>query len=299
MRQNGSGGTLRRSLLAVALVWAGVAAPDAAAQARQAAPPPVPPGPAQVVPPGRSQAPIDLTGTWVSVVTEDWPYRMLTPAPRDYTSVPLNPAGIAAADTWDLQADNAAGLQCKAFGAAALMRVPTRLRIRWDDDFTLRIDADAGTQTRLLRFSRTGRRPMVTMLFDGLNQRPSWQGYSVADWENTLIDRAIMQNPRRGGPPRVAPPGGNLKVVTTRMRPGYLRSNGVPYSDEAILTEYFSTFTAPNADRWFVVTSIVEDPKYLTHPYVTTSHFRREADDARWKLTPCETWAPPGAAAPR
>jgi hypothetical protein len=253
-------------------------------------------GPPPPADPGRLEAPIDLTGFWVSVVTEDWAYRMLTPAPGDYMSVPLNDLGIEVANGWDLNADNAAGLQCRAFGAARIMRVPTRLQISWEDDYTLRIDSDAGTQTRRFNFSRQGHRPMLSMMLESSNQERSWQGYSVAVWENIMINRARMfYRPGSDGPP-----GGNLKVITTRMTPGYLRPNGAPYSEDAILTEYYDTFTAPNGDDWFVVTTMVDDPLYLMQPYITTSHFRREQDDSNWNPTPCETWPPkPGAIAPR
>lgn len=251
-------------------------------------------GPVPAQAPGRTEAPIDLTGTWVSLITEDWAYRMLTPAIGDTMSVPVNEAGKAVANNWDLDADNAAGLQCKAFGAARIMRVPTRLQISWEDDYTLRIDADAGSQTRLLHFSSQGRRPLISMMLEAANLERSWQGYSVADWENILINRASIANPED-----VPPPSGTLKVVTVQMEPGYLRPNGIPYSEDAILTEYFNRFTAPTGEEWFVVTTIVDDPMYLSRPYVTTSHFRREPDNSKWNPTPCETWAPPeGAVAP-
>jgi hypothetical protein len=253
-------------------------------------------GPLQAPAPGRMEAPIDLTGTWVSLVTEDWAYRMLTPAIGDTMSVPVTAAAIEVTNNWNLQADNAAGFQCKAFGAARIMRVPTRLQISWEDDYTLRIDTDAGSQTRLLHFSSEGRRPLFSMLLEAANNERSWQGYSVADWENVMIDRshtnAARQN--RGD----IPAGGVLKVVTSQMREGYLRPNGVPYSEDAILTEYFNRFTAPNGEEWFVVTTVVDDPKYLMMPYVTTSHFRRETDNSRWDPSPCETWAPPPGALP-
>lgn len=253
-------------------------------------------GPVPVAAPGRLEAPIDLTGTWVSVVTEDWAYRMLTPAPGDYMSVPLNDVATEIANGWDLEADNAAGLQCKAFGAARIMRVPTRLQISWEDDFTLRIDTDAGSQTRLLNFSRQGHRPLLSMMLEGATLERTWQGYSVAEWENVLINKSRMFY----RPDSETPPGGSLKVITTRMLPGYLRSNGAPYSEDAILTEFFDRFTAPTGEEWFVVTTIVDDPAYLMQPYVTTSHFRREADAAKWNPGPCETWPPrPGAQVPR
>ncbi len=253
-------------------------------------------GPVPVAAPGRVEAPIDLTGNWVSVVTEDWAYRMLTPAPGDYMSVPLNDVATEIANTWDLDADNAAGLQCKAFGAARIMRVPTRLQISWQDDYTLRIDTDAGSQTRLLNFSRTGHRPILSMMLEGATQERTWQGYSVAEWENLLINKSRMFY-RPNSP---TPPGGSMKVITTRMLPGYLRSNGAPYSEDAILTEFYDRLTAPTGDDWLVVTTIVDDPAYLMQPYVTTSHFRREADSSKWNPGPCETWPPkPGAESPR
>ena len=155
---------------------------------------------------------MDLTGYWVSVVTEDWRFRMVTPAKGDYASVPLNPEGRKVADTWDPAKDEAAGNQCKSYGAAALMRVPGRVHIAWENDNTLRIDTDAGTQTRMFHFG--GQPPQ--------GGEPQWQGYSIAQWE-TAGGRA-----GRGG--RGPTQGGSLRVVTTRMRPGYLRKNGVPYS---------------------------------------------------------------------
>ena len=251
-------------------------------------------GPAEAPAPGRAEAPIDLTGTWVPMITEDWSYRMLTPAIGDTISVPVNEEGKEITLNWDLEADNEAGLQCKAFGAARIMRVPTRLQISWEDDYTLRIDTDAGMQTRLLHFSTEGHRPLLSMMLDGANMESSWQGYSVAEWENILIDRQTNLIAYT----RTALPGGTLKVITTQLKEGYLRPNGVPYSDGAVLTEYFNRFTTPDGNEWFVVTSIVDDPKYLLTPYVTSSHFRREPDDSKWNPTPCETWAPPAGAVP-
>jgi hypothetical protein len=250
-------------------------------------------GPVPAAAPGRAEAPIDLTGTWVSVINEDWAYRMVTPARGDTMSLPLNAAGQAAAEQWDLDADNAAGLQCKAFGAARIMRVPTRVKISWADDYTLRIDADYGSQTRMIHFSDTGRRPLLTMMLEEANRERSLQGYSVADWENIMINRVS-----NGGPSATPPPGGNLKVITTRMTPGYLRPNGVPYSEDTVLTEYYNRLTDPLGEEWFVVTTIVDDPTYLHTPYVTTSHYRREADDSKWNPTPCETIPPPAGALP-
>ncbi len=101
---------------------------------------------------GRAAAPVDLTGYWVSVVTEDWRWRMVTPARGDFASIPLNAEGRRAGDAWDPGKDESAGEQCRSYGAPGIMRVPGRLHITWQDDNTLKIETDQGTPTRLLHF---------------------------------------------------------------------------------------------------------------------------------------------------
>ena len=129
-------------------------------------------------------APIDLTGYWVAVITEDWRWRMVTPAKGDYASIPLNVAGKNLADTWDPAKDEAAGEQCKAYGAPGLMRGPTRLHITWLDDTTLKLETDYGMQTRLLQFAPPGPAPTAG---------PSLQGVTaaaVADGRAWTVDAA-------------------------------------------------------------------------------------------------------------
>jgi hypothetical protein len=228
---------------------------------------------------GKTNAPIDLTGHWVSVVTEDWRFRMVTPKKGDYASVPLNAEGRKVADTWDPQKDEVAGNQCKSYGAAALMRVPGRIHITWENDNTLRVDTDAGTQTRMFHFN--GQQPQ--------RGEPQWQGYSVAQWEGSGVGRGQNQG-AAVGPPALREGqsrGGSLKVVTTQMRPGYLRKNGVPYSANALLTEYYTRVSESNGDSWLIVTTIVEDPQYLDQPFITSTHFKKQADASGWNPTPC------------
>ena len=224
-------------------------------------------GAAQPPQPGQAAAPIDLTGYWVSIVTEDWRFRMLTPAKGDYASVPLNAEARKVADAWDPAKDEAAGEQCKSYGAPAIMRVPGRLHITWDNENTLKIETDSGTQTRLLHFG--------ALIVNG---PPTLQGVSIAQWEY-----AGGRAPRQGEPMR----GGDLKVVTTHLRPGYLRKNGVPYSGNAVLTEYYHRTAEPNGDNWLIVTTLVEDPQYLNQPFQTSTHFRKQADAAGWDPMPC------------
>jgi len=227
----------------------------------------------------RSAAPFDLTGYWVSIVSEDWRWRMVTPAKGDYASVPLNADGRKVADAWDLSKDKASGTECKAFGAPALMRLPTRVHITWQDDNTLKLETDAGQQTRLLHF--------------GAAQPPSqdrqWQGYSKAEWFKQPQGSGLgFGGTARGG----SFAGGNLKVLTTGLRAGYLRKNGVPYSEDAVLTEYFNRHSEPDGSEWFTVTTVVEDPKYLTTPFITSSSFRKEPDASKWHPAGCVIDAP-------
>jgi hypothetical protein len=210
--------------------------------------------------------------TSVSIVTEHWHLRMTMPPRRDYAMLPLTAEARKIADAWDPAKDVAEGNQCKSYGAAAIMRVPGRLQIRWVDDNTLQLDTDSGTQTRLFRFG--GGAPPA-------GQAPQWQGHSVASWEG-LGARG------RGATGR----NNQLRVRTTNMRAGYLRKNGAPYSDNAVLDEYFDTFTEPNGDSWLVVTSIVTDPQYLTQPYATTYPFKKIPDRSGWDPTPCRVDEP-------
>jgi hypothetical protein len=226
-----------------------------------------PPGPP---PTSKAAAPIDITGMWVSVVTEDWRWRMLTPKKGDTSSIPVSPEGKKIADAWDPATADADG--CRMYGAAGIMRVPGRLRISWQDDNTLKIETDAGQQTRVLQFSKDARAPAMR----------TWQGFSAAEWEKIPQPGGLGVSIQQA-PPKV----GTLKVVTTNLRSGYLRKNGVPYSEDTVVTEYFDRFSAYNAD-WLTVLTAVDDPKYLSQQYLTSTHFKREADASKWSPTACE-----------
>ena len=100
----------------------------------------------------RAAAPVDLTGTWVPLITEDWRWRMRVPPKGDYASVPLNAAGVKMVESWDPARDAAAGEQCRGYGAPAVMRLPGRVRISWDGDTVMKVETEAGSQTRLFTF---------------------------------------------------------------------------------------------------------------------------------------------------
>ena len=262
-------------------------------------PPAAPAAPATPQTP-RSIAPIDLTGYWVSIVTEDWRWRMMTPAKGDYASVPINDEGRRVADTWNLAKDEASGLACKPYGVGNIMRMPGRMHITWQDDRTLKVEFDAGTQTRLLHFDSSS---AVAAKPGAKATAPSWQGYSTAQWQiagqTVDVDRnGIPQvgggGGGRGRGRRGAPPvGGSLFVTTTNFREGYLRKNGVPYSANATITEYFDKVgPEPNGDVILLVRTVVEDPKYLQMPFITSTHFKLEKDGSKWNPSPCKIDAP-------
>jgi hypothetical protein len=248
---------MRKNLFHIAALLGFAFAPSLFAQF---GPPPGPPKPP------KANAPIDLTGYWVSIVTEDWRFRMIAAPKGDFAGVPLNPEGQKVGKTWDPAKDEADGNQCKAYGAAGLMRLPTRLHITWVDDNTLKIETDAGTQTRLLHF--------------GPPQPPSGpstlQGYSAARWLGP-----------GGATPLFDPSkGGSLEVNTSHLSPGYLRRNGAPYSDKTTVKEYYDVIKEPEAD-WIVVKTIVSDPTYLFGNFITSTHFRKQPDATGWKPSAC------------
>jgi len=217
---------------------------------------------------GQSDAPFDPSGYWVSIVSDEWRYRMLTPAKGNVDYVPINAEGRRIAGEWDPATDTAAGEACKAYGPPGVMRLPTRLHVTWQDPNTLKIEIDNGTQTRLLRFGDA----QVPA-----SEQPSTQGYSIAQWEVAGGGRGAPGQARKG----------QLKAVTTKMKPGYLRKNGVPYSANAVLTEYFANLKDDDGLEYLAVTTMLDDPTYLQQPWVRTSQFKKQADAKGWNPTPC------------
>ena len=233
-----------------------------------------PPGPQTP----RLAAPIDVTGYWVPLITEDWRYRIVTPPAGDFTSIPISPAGRKAAAAWDPARDEASGEQCRAYGVGGVMRLPGRLRISWQDDRTLKIETEAGSQVR-------------TLAFVGGTAAPApggdWQGASRASWdrlEGPMGAGAIFGG---GGFGAGRASSGSLKVVTTGMKSGYLRKNGVPYSADAVITEYFDRFDLDGGDVLLVVATETVDSTYLSQPYWTSTHYKRQANATGWNPTAC------------
>jgi hypothetical protein len=256
-----------------AAAWLGIVATPATAQFG----PPPPPDTRSA----RERAPIDLTGQWVAVVTEDWRWRMVTPPVGDAASIPLNERGRAATMAWDFDRDRREGNFCRAYGAPGIIRQPTRLRIEWEDADTLRLQFDAGNQTRHLRF-----KPQAS-------GEPSLQGDSAASWFRQTQSRGVFaaQTPATGG---------SLHVRTTNLTAGYLRANGVPYSEHATMKEFFTTFTLPDDNgTWLVVTTVVHDPDFLTTDLLISTQFKRETNRSRWNPRACDIAPPIRVPAPK
>jgi len=270
------------SRIVIALVlWLSAPLPMQAQGRGQGGPPPA----------AKASSPIDITGYWTAVLTEDWHVRMFTAPKGDFGTgapgaiaqvgsgrlglganpaqdgnIPYNLKGAQAAMGWDAAKDDADGNPCKAYGAPGIMRQPTHLRIAWQDDNTLKVEADFGTQTRLLHFAPPPPKVEATL-----------QGYSIASW-------MIMGG---GGGQANFERGGALKAVTTHLKPGYYWKNGIPYTSNAVLKENFFLLNLPDGNTWMTVTQMVEDPEYLTEPYVVNYHFKKLPDGSKWNPTPC------------
>jgi hypothetical protein len=238
-----------------------------------------PPGQGRGGPPpaARTAAPVDLTGYWVSLVTEDWIERMAPDSPP--SGVGRGGRGVFDGGPNAAQAPPAASDPCRAYAAAGSLRVPGRLNISWADDNTLKIDMDAGTQTRLLHFNATQPpAPQKTL-----------QGYSVATFETGRGGGARggggggAPGGRPGGP-AAGPTWANLKVVTTNMTGGYLLSSRATYSENAVLTEHFTKHSDFGVD-YFTVTAIIEDGPTTR---ITSSTFKKEPNGSKFSPSGCD-----------
>jgi len=227
-----------------------------------------PPGRMQGGPPPnpKAAAPIDLVGYWVSIVTEDWRYRMVTPGPGDYQGVPMTPAALKIADAWDPAKEEASGDLCKSYGAPTILRVPEHLHITWQDDQTMKMETDAGKQTRVFSFRR----------LEG-SRRPA---HDPGRFDGHVGSTGRRPRPRGSGE-------WIEKVATSNLKAGFLRKNGVPYSDNTSLTEHYDLVKERNGDQLMVVTIVVTDPMYLRQPFIISSHFKKLGGDEGWNPTAC------------
>jgi len=214
---------------------------------------------------GPAAALFDPTGYWVAQITEDWKERIHPAAKGDVGSIPVSAAGRREAAAWDPSLANS----CKVYGVGGLLRLPGRLHITWQEN-NLKIESDAGAQTRLLSFGTPSGKP------------GDRQGVSVASWDRLAPALSGFTLGGRGGT------GGSLKIVTTQAKPGYLARNGVPYGANATFTEYWDLQEVPSGPSLLVVSVEVSDPEYLSGPYWYSVHFKKQADATGWNPQPCD-----------
>src|SRR5579872_4507119 len=137
------------------------------------------------------------------------------------------------------------------------------------------MEADYGTQTRLFHFARPAEGGQMAAKLEAPAGEPaSWQGYSTAQWSEAG---------GREGWPR----GGKLTAVTTHMKAGYYWKNGMPYSENAVMTEIFRVQNLPDSGQWIIFSTMVDDPAYLRTPYIVNYHFKKLPDGSKWNPTPC------------
>jgi len=223
---------------------------------------------------GKAGAPVDLTGYWVSLVTEDWIERMSPDSPPSGTGGRDAADRAAAVGRGRGAAPPAGADPCRVYGAGGSMRVPGRLNISWVDDNTLKIEMDSGTQTRTLHFGQST-----------APAQKSLQGYSVATWETGARAGGFGGGGGgRGGAAPAAPRWGQLKVVTTNTTGGFLLSSRNAYTENAVITEYFAAHSDFGTDYMTVVTS-VEDGG---NPRIVSSTFKKEPNGSKFKPTGCD-----------
>jgi hypothetical protein len=158
------------------------------------------------------------------------------------------------------------------------MRLPGVFRITWADPNTMKVEVDNGQQERLFRFGTAAATPAPAAGARGAapaarNAAPAktWQGNSVATWLTT------------GGRGNQT---GNMRVVTTGMRAGYYRKNGIPYSEDAVVTEWFYRIADQGVNYMHVIT-LIQDPLYLNGDWIKSSTFKLLPDGSSFKPTPC------------
>jgi hypothetical protein len=198
----------------------------------------------------------DLTGYWDNIIQEDFGYRLAGPAVGDYSGLPINDAAKAIADNWDPEDGYKPENQCKMHGAAYIMRSPIRFFLEYEDEVTIsiKIELEMGRERKIYLDGRPAEGP------------PTEMGHSVGVWNGDM-----------------------LTVTTTNMTEKYIRRNGVPNSEQAVMTEHFIRH-----DNYITLISIIEDPVYLTEPLIRSVSYRKRDDEFKWVRYDCEVYEWPG-----
>lgn len=203
-------------------------------------------------------AQVDLAGSWAAPRHEDIPERAPGPHPVDFTGLPLNQEGRARALAYSTSIISMTERQCAPYTPAYLFYGPFGLNI-WN------VTDPVNGNVVAIKIGAWEDRAETTIWMDGRlhpsrDAYHSQAGFTTGRWEGDV-----------------------LVTRTTHMKAGYLRRNGAPSSDEAVLTAHYIR----HGDLLTVV-GIMEDPIYLTAPYVKTKNFRLDATPIRPIGPPCQ-----------
>ncbi len=187
-------------------------------------------------------AQVDFSGEWAPRFFEDQLERVPGPELGDYLGIPINDADRMRGDTWSASLLTLPEWQCRPHSADYIWRGPSNLRI-WKevDPVTRQITAFHAEWLRSID------RPVY---LDGRPHPPeyaarTWAGFSTGKWDGDV-----------------------LTVTVTHVKEGYVRRNGLARSEKAKLTEHWIRH-----GDWLTVVTYVDDPVYLTEPFVRSTDY--------------------------
>ena len=187
---------------------------------------------------------LDISGEWAGLFQEEQPERVAGPELGDYTGLPINDAARLHADTWSASRLTLPEEQCMPHPATYALRGPMNIRI-WKEVDPITQDVIA------IRTHGSWMAPERTWYLDNRPHPPAyaahtWQGFTTARYEF-----------------------GGITTLTTHLKEGWVRRNGVHHSDEATMVEHWFRH-----GEYLTVMTIVTDPVYLTEPMVKSTNFR-------------------------
>lgn len=192
--------------------------------------------------PANSQSLVD--GFWNPLLHQDGYAYAGGPDQGDFAGMPLTPAALTVARTWDPAQTSLPSLQCVPFSAHYGFRALSPLRI-WESR-----DPHTQQQTMIetwIAFAAQHRRIHMTPQPPPSPAAPhSWQGHSTGKWVGNV-----------------------LWVHTDRLKHFSTRA-GQPFSDLAMMDERFFRYGDVLVD-----VMMISDPQYLSRPWIYSKVFHR------------------------
>jgi cyclase len=192
----------------------------------------------------------DIAGEWMHPsagaggfgVFEDVMDRGAGPDPGQWLGIPFNDAGRLKAQTWNSGWQSIPEHQCEPHSVMYQLWGPGTLTIRKEYD----------SSRRVIAYRLDGTYGIDRIIWiDGRPHPPadalySYPGFSTGKWD-----------------------GDSLLVETTHFKPSYIRRNGAVLSEKARMLERFA-----RRGIYLIHTMVVEDPVYLTEPFVRTTEYQ-------------------------